>query len=309
MARYCEYGGRQKYCGTEESRPTFFSACRQSSSADHCRRLLLKNLELLMAPAGERDMSNDRLGKHWSTDIPFLVLASQRLHWLHHPFWLAIRWYHDANTSKVQALICIQQRALCKLHPRDPKLPSFSPWFVQFWITENKPTALVVPWRALGQGQWLGQGWMWIRNSSQNGKLGKPSTKDHLIIKLLSWFGRPRNTASTKGTQSPGCNNVNILRPKLPKLPKLALLAVAMLAIQLRPLASTTLDSQEGWKRRNQRIVLNPWRVNEVTFCRYFFLICLIYLNMLINLSTRMNLTTGYTRHWERGLRLQERHG
>lgn len=86
MARYCEYGGRQKYCGTEESRPTFFSACRQSSSADHCRRLLLKNLELLMAPAGERDMSNDRLGKHWSTDIPFLVLASQRLHWLHHPF-------------------------------------------------------------------------------------------------------------------------------------------------------------------------------------------------------------------------------
>jgi len=35
-------------------------------------------------------------------------------------------------------------------------------------------------------------------------------------------------------------------RPKLPKLPKLALLAVAMLAIQLRPLASTTLDSQEG---------------------------------------------------------------
>lgn len=54
--------GRQKYCGTEESRPTFFSACRQSSSADHCRRLLLKNLELLMAPAGERDMSNDLIG-------------------------------------------------------------------------------------------------------------------------------------------------------------------------------------------------------------------------------------------------------
>ena len=149
-----------------------------------------------------------------------------------------------------------------------------------------------------------GQAWPRLEDVNQKFASGKPSRKQHEIIwnyHDLDVPGVPNHPA-TSTFQGQSCQSC---------------------------------QSWRFWQLPCSRFSCDRWRVLLLTakkvgneeskdwvesmkseWCDIIIIIIIIIIwyaqyDMLINLSpsARMNLTTGYTRHWERGLRLQERHG